>query len=63
MNIYCRLNPDIDRCHVLMNTSPYYSYSYNERRSRMDGGFPKFIHRELSGIGYRVDAAFENRGR
>ncbi|KAM9348037.1 matrix metallopeptidase 30 [Symphorus nematophorus] len=37
-------------------------WSYNERRERMDGGFPKFIHRGLPGIGYRVDAAFENRG-
>ncbi|KAM8741135.1 matrix metallopeptidase 30 [Acanthopagrus schlegelii] len=37
-------------------------WSYNERRGRMDGGFPKFIHRELPGIGYRVDAAFANRG-
>ncbi|XP_076606561.1 matrix metallopeptidase 30 [Chaetodon auriga] len=37
-------------------------WSYNERRGRMDGGYPKFIHRELPGIGYRVDAVFENRG-
>ncbi|KAM9386135.1 matrix metallopeptidase 30 isoform 2-T2 [Pholidichthys leucotaenia] len=37
-------------------------WSYNERRGRMDRGYPKFIHRELSGIGFRVDAAFENRG-
>ncbi|XP_070772985.1 matrix metallopeptidase 30 [Enoplosus armatus] len=37
-------------------------WSYNERRGRMDGGYPKFIHRGLPGIGYRVDAAFENRG-
>ncbi|XP_069003184.1 collagenase 3-like [Embiotoca jacksoni] len=37
-------------------------WSYSEKRGRMDGGFPKFIHRELPGIGHRVDAAFENRG-
>ncbi|KAM6907570.1 LOW QUALITY PROTEIN: matrix metallopeptidase 30 [Xenentodon cancila] len=37
-------------------------WSYNERRGRMDSGYPKFIHRELPGIGYKVDAAFENRG-
>lgn len=37
-------------------------WSYNERRGRMDGGYPKFIFRGLPGIGYRVDAAFENRG-
>ncbi|XP_035522453.1 macrophage metalloelastase-like [Morone saxatilis] len=37
-------------------------WSYNERRGRMDGGYPKFIHRALPGIGYRVDAAFENGG-
>lgn len=54
---------DIDRYHMSLNTSQYYSYSYNERRGKMDGGFPKFIHRELPGIGYRVDAAFANRGR
>lgn len=38
-------------------------YSYNERRNRMDGGYPKFIHRGIPGIGHRVDSAFENRGR
>ncbi|XP_028321658.1 collagenase 3-like isoform X2 [Gouania willdenowi] len=37
-------------------------WSYDERRGRMDRGYPKFIHRELPGIGSRVDAAFENRG-
>lgn len=37
-------------------------WSYNERRGRMDAGYPKSIHRELRGIGFRVDAAFENRG-
>ncbi|XP_031727456.1 matrix metallopeptidase 30 [Anarrhichthys ocellatus] len=37
-------------------------WSYNERRGRMDGGYPKSIRRELPGIGSRVDAAFENRG-
>nr|UZH45424.1 matrix metalloproteinase-30 [Scatophagus argus] len=37
-------------------------WSYNERRGRMDGGYPRFIYRDLPGIGYRVDAAFENRG-
>lgn len=57
------MNPNIDRYRVLTNTAPYYSYSYNERRGRMDGGYPKFIHRGLPGIGYRVDAAFEHRGR
>ncbi|KAM9846588.1 matrix metallopeptidase 30 [Aulostomus maculatus] len=37
-------------------------WSYNERRATMDGRNPKFIHRGLPGIGYRVDAAFENQG-
>ncbi|XP_054482528.1 matrix metallopeptidase 30 [Anoplopoma fimbria] len=37
-------------------------WSYNERRGRMDGGYPKSIRRGLPGIGSRVDAAFENRG-
>ncbi|XP_040006082.1 matrix metallopeptidase 30 [Xiphias gladius] len=37
-------------------------WSYNERRGRMDRGYPKFIHTELPGIGYRVDAVFENKG-
>ncbi|KAM3601372.1 uncharacterized protein V6R79_011661 [Siganus canaliculatus] len=37
-------------------------WSYNERRGRMDHGYPKFIYRGLPGIGFRVDAAFENRG-
>ncbi|XP_067463471.1 matrix metallopeptidase 30 [Thunnus thynnus] len=37
-------------------------WSYNERRGRMDAGYPKFIHKELPGIGFRVDAAFESRG-
>eukprot|EP00064_Thunnus_orientalis_P014238 superscaffoldBa00002453_g14280 len=38
-------------------------WSYNERRGRMDAGYPKFIHKELPGIGFRVDAAFESRGK
>ncbi|XP_040906699.1 matrix metallopeptidase 30 [Toxotes jaculatrix] len=37
-------------------------WSYNDRRGRMDGGYPKYIHTELPGIGFRVDAAFENKG-
>lgn len=37
-------------------------WSYNERRGKMDRGYPKFIFRDLPGIGFRVDAAFENRG-
>lgn len=37
-------------------------WSYNERRGRMDRGYPKSLQRELPGIGSRVDAAFENRG-
>ncbi|XP_034539888.1 matrix metallopeptidase 30 [Notolabrus celidotus] len=37
-------------------------WSYNERRGRMDGGYPKSIHKEFSGIGLRVDAAFMNKG-
>ncbi|XP_008297653.1 matrix metallopeptidase 30 [Stegastes partitus] len=40
----------------------YKYWSYNERRGKMDRGFPKFIHREFPGIGPRVDAAFENGG-
>ncbi|XP_034462516.1 matrix metallopeptidase 30 [Hippoglossus hippoglossus] len=37
-------------------------WSYNERRRRMDRGYPKLIKTELPGIGNRVDAVFENRG-
>uniref|UniRef100_A0A8D3BQH9 Matrix metallopeptidase 30 n=1 Tax=Scophthalmus maximus TaxID=52904 RepID=A0A8D3BQH9_SCOMX len=37
-------------------------WSYNERRGRMDFGYPRYIKIELPGIGYRVDAAFENKG-
>ncbi|XP_071316695.1 matrix metallopeptidase 30 [Trachinotus anak] len=37
-------------------------WGYNERRGRMDPGYPKFIHREFPGIGSRVDAAFESKG-
>ncbi|XP_018546481.1 matrix metallopeptidase 30 [Lates calcarifer] len=37
-------------------------WSYNERGGRMDVGYPKFTHRNLPGIGFRVDAAFENKG-
>nr|XP_057943361.1 macrophage metalloelastase-like [Doryrhamphus excisus] len=37
-------------------------WSYSERRRRMDRRNPKLIRTELPGIGYRVDAAFENRG-
>ncbi|KAM3869116.1 matrix metallopeptidase 30 [Diretmus argenteus] len=37
-------------------------WSFNERRGRMDGGYPKYIHREFPGIGKKVDAAFENYG-
>uniref|UniRef100_A0A672HD90 Matrix metallopeptidase 30 n=1 Tax=Salarias fasciatus TaxID=181472 RepID=A0A672HD90_SALFA len=40
----------------------YRFWSFNERRGKMDRGYPKLIHRELRGIGYKVDAAFENRG-
>uniref|UniRef100_A0A672YG14 Macrophage metalloelastase-like n=1 Tax=Sphaeramia orbicularis TaxID=375764 RepID=A0A672YG14_9TELE len=37
-------------------------WSYNERRGKMDRGYPKRIQREFPGIGSKVDAAFENRG-
>lgn len=37
-------------------------WSYNERRDRMDHGYPKYIHREFPGTGLKIDAAFENRG-
>ncbi|XP_070700184.1 matrix metallopeptidase 30 [Pempheris klunzingeri] len=37
-------------------------WSYNERRGRMDSGYPRFIFKGLPGIGSRVDAAFENKG-
>lgn len=56
------LDPNADRYHALMNIS-YHSYSYNERRGRMDGGYPRFIYKDLPGVGFRVDAAFQNRGR
>ncbi|TKS83805.1 Stromelysin-1 [Collichthys lucidus] len=36
-------------------------WSYNEKRRRMDGGYPRFIYKDLPGVGYRVDAAFQNR--
>lgn len=29
----------------------------------MDAGFPKSIHTLFPGIGFGVDAAFENRGK
>ncbi|XP_072301550.1 uncharacterized protein [Eucyclogobius newberryi] len=35
-------------------------WSYNQRRDRMDPGYPKFIYREFAVS--RVDAAFEYRG-
>ncbi|CAL9685956.1 unnamed protein product [Knipowitschia caucasica] len=35
-------------------------WSYNERRNRMDPGYPKYIYRDFSLS--RVDAAFEYRG-
>ncbi|XP_053187113.1 uncharacterized protein LOC128370954 [Scomber japonicus] len=37
-------------------------WRYNEERGRMHIGYPKSIDRGFPGIGYRVDAAFENRG-
>ncbi|XP_041865179.1 matrix metallopeptidase 30 [Melanotaenia boesemani] len=37
-------------------------WSYNERRGRMDVGYPKFIYGRFHGIGNKVDAVFENRG-
>nr|XP_020486858.1 stromelysin-1-like [Labrus bergylta] len=37
-------------------------WSYNEMLGRMDSGYPKTISIELSGIGYNVDSAFQNRG-
>ncbi|XP_060941336.1 uncharacterized protein LOC133019018 [Limanda limanda] len=37
-------------------------WSYNERRRKMDRGYPKLIKTEIPGIGNRVDAVFENRG-
>uniref|UniRef100_UPI0037E7A708 matrix metallopeptidase 30 n=1 Tax=Semicossyphus pulcher TaxID=241346 RepID=UPI0037E7A708 len=37
-------------------------WSYNERMGRMDDGFPKTISTELSGVGYSVDAVFQNGG-
>nr|XP_019941175.1 PREDICTED: macrophage metalloelastase-like [Paralichthys olivaceus] len=37
-------------------------WSYNERKGRMDFGYPRLIKIELPGIGYRVDAAFVNSG-
>ncbi|XP_071754407.2 matrix metallopeptidase 30 [Centroberyx gerrardi] len=37
-------------------------WSFNERRGKMDGGYPKLIYRNFPGIGYKVDAAFENQG-
>ncbi|XP_047464027.1 matrix metallopeptidase 30 [Mugil cephalus] len=37
-------------------------WSYNERRGRMDVGYPKLIRRGLPRIAFQVDAAFEKRG-
>lgn len=37
--------------------------SYTEQRHEMDHGYLKFIHSEFPGIGLKVDAAFEHRGR
>uniref|UniRef100_A0A667XMB7 Matrix metallopeptidase 30 n=1 Tax=Myripristis murdjan TaxID=586833 RepID=A0A667XMB7_9TELE len=37
-------------------------WSFNNRRGRMDAGYPKLIYRDFRGIGYKVDSAFENNG-
>uniref|UniRef100_A0A665W905 Collagenase 3-like n=1 Tax=Echeneis naucrates TaxID=173247 RepID=A0A665W905_ECHNA len=37
-------------------------WGYDERSGTMDDGYPKFIHRDLPGIGNQVDAAFESKG-
>ncbi|KAM6970469.1 matrix metallopeptidase 30 [Aplochiton taeniatus] len=37
-------------------------WSFNERKGKMDRGYPRYIHRDFPGIGNRVDAAFENNG-
>ncbi|CAL8266910.1 unnamed protein product [Merluccius merluccius] len=37
-------------------------WSFNERRGKMDRGYPRYIFRDYPGIGYKVDAAFENNG-
>ncbi|CAL8364264.1 unnamed protein product [Lota lota] len=37
-------------------------WSFNERRGKMDVGYPRYIYRDFPGIGYKVDAAFENNG-
>lgn len=49
--------------YVLMNPPPHVTHSYNDRMGRMDAGYPKLIQTEFPGIGSRVDAAFENKGR
>ncbi|XP_034080565.1 collagenase 3-like [Gymnodraco acuticeps] len=37
-------------------------WSYNERRNQMDFGYPRSIILDFPGIGFKVDAAFENYG-
>ncbi|XP_046876234.1 matrix metallopeptidase 30 [Hypomesus transpacificus] len=37
-------------------------WSFNERRGKMDRGYPRNIRHDFPGIGYKVDAAFENAG-
>ncbi|XP_030008079.1 collagenase 3-like [Sphaeramia orbicularis] len=37
-------------------------WSYDEARNQMDYGYPRYITQDFSGIGSKVDAAFENYG-
>ncbi|XP_035289695.1 matrix metallopeptidase 30 [Anguilla anguilla] len=37
-------------------------WSFNERRGRMDRGYPRYIAKDFRGIGSKVDAAFEFYG-
>lgn len=37
-------------------------WSFNERMSTMDRGYPRSIYQDFHGIGSKVDAAFENHG-
>uniref|UniRef100_A0A667XJF5 Matrix metallopeptidase 30 n=1 Tax=Myripristis murdjan TaxID=586833 RepID=A0A667XJF5_9TELE len=46
----------------VLNGCSSFCYSFNNRRGRMDAGYPKLIYRDFRGIGYKVDSAFENNG-
>ncbi|XP_041851253.1 collagenase 3-like [Melanotaenia boesemani] len=51
--------PTTGRALMFVNNQ-YWSYNYN--RNRLDYGYPRYISLDFPGIGFKVDAAFENLG-